>query len=187
MKHAKDKPAPQLGARGEGNKLPEIWQSLQRKARPRTLPFTDVKSSREDGAPFAILQLRGTVAPMNTLSSLGAGRSPAHQNSGDARSAGRKEHAMKSEGSIARCTCMSSKEKTQTYKGRGSGQGGRKKGRYTPRHARRSNTPSQGPQEETNLEGHIQRANPKEYEEKRKSDNTLYGNGATPGNAGRSA
>ena len=129
----------------------------------------------------------GTVAPMNTLSSHGAGRSPAHQNSGDTRSAGRKERAMKSEGSTARCRCMSPKEKTQTYKGRGGGQGGRKKGTYTPRHARRSNTPSQGPQEKTNLEGHIQRANPKEYQEKRKSDNTLYGNGATTGNARRLA
>ena len=157
---AKVQPAPQLGGRGKGNASPKSDNPWNGKlAEGRTCPRRQNRGWRL-GGPFSRLRLCRTLASVNTLPQLAqnAGRvprirtpgksrlsSPTHQNAGEARSAGCKQHAAKSEESATRCDRMSSKEKTRTNKSRGSGQGEGKKGKCTRRQARRSNTPRPPP------------------------------------------
>ena len=88
------------------------------------------------------------LATLDSLCPIGARQSPARQNAGKTGSGGCNNDDAESEDSVTKCDRMSSKDKTQTHKGRGSGQGERKTGIYAPRQARWTNTPAQAPRKQ---------------------------------------
>ena len=110
---AKVKPPSRLGAKAGASSslnlaIPEMQSSPKNAPPPRARGET----GRGVEGPVTQLKLWRTLATANTLSPVGAGRSPTHQIAGETSSAGRDENGAMSEVSVARCDRVSSEEKT---------------------------------------------------------------------------
>ena len=115
---------------------------------PKSVPPPGGEIEEGGRGPSTQPKICRTLATVDAPSPISAGRIPAHQNAGGTGGAGCAEHAVKSAESVTRCECMPPKEKTRTYKGRGSGQGEGKIGTYAPRQVRWGNTPCPVPRKQ---------------------------------------
>ena len=122
--------------------IPDVKRS------PKNVPSSGGRIGKGSQGASAQPKICRELAAIDSLCPIGAGQSPARQNAGKTGSGGCNNDAAESEDSVTKCDRMSSKDKTLTHKGRGSGQGERKTGIYAPRQARWTNTPAQAPRKQ---------------------------------------